>query len=295
MPRFDVVGIGIAACDYLIQLDRLPGPDVKVRADDLQIEGGGTVGTALVAAARLGAQAAYAGVVGDDVFGRFILDGLEKEGVDTSLARTAAGARSPFAFCVSVPPARTVFSVRSTTPPLTLQGKDLEAALDTRAVHLDGTEEEASLTLAAEAKVRGILVSVDLQRTRRASDKLLELADLAVVAESYALERYPGRAPLEAVREMWRPGMHMAAITLGARGLVACDGGDPYEVPAEPTEVVDSTGAGDVFHGALLVAVLEGHAVRKSLEFASHVAALSCRALGGRSGIPRRDEVGDAL
>ena len=85
--------------------------------------------------------------------------------------------------------------------------------------------------------------------------------------------------------------IEIAAVTLGARGLVACTGGEPYSIPAEPVEVVDSTGAGDVFHGALLAALLGGRSIDRSLRLASRVAAMSCRGLGGRAAIPRPDEV----
>ena len=296
MPRYDVVGLGTAACDYLIQLDEFPRPDQKARADDMVIEGGGTVGTALVTVARLGRSAAFAGAQGDDAFGRFTLESLDRELVDTSLAVVTPGARSPFAFCVSVPPLRNVFSVRATTPPFKPTPAELNAILDTHFLHLDGSMEEAALAVAEEARRRGVGVSVDLQRVRPASSRLLALADVALVSESFASESFPGQSTADAVRSLWRAGMRVAGVTLGERGAVATEGGEPYEVPAESVaEVVDSTGAGDVFHGALLVGLLEGHTVREALGLATHVAALSLRALGGRAGIPTRDEVADRL
>lgn len=292
MSRFDVIGVGVSAFDYLTRVDDFPGVDTKVRSEVLEMQGGGTVGTALATVSRLGLRAAFAGILGDDDFGRGILSGLEADEVDTSLTVVAAGARSPFAFCVSSPPHRTVFSIRPTTPPLAISDAALDAYLDARYLHLDGTEEQASVQLARAARVRGVGVSLDFQRVRPDSDELLALADVAIVSEAFARERFGDVAPPVALQALHRPSMQLAAITLGARGSIGTDGKTTWEIPAEPVEVVDSTGAGDVYHGAALVALLHGHDVAHALRFATHVAGLSCRALGGRAGIPTRDELG---
>src|SRR5436190_9054930 len=225
MPRFDVVGIGVAACDYLVSIPHFPGPDEKVRAEGLTIEGGGTIGTALVTVARLGLRTGFVGTLGDDEFGRFVLRSLDAEHVDTSLVRVVAGARSPFAFCVSCPPTRNVFTVAPTTPPLRLLSGEIDIVLDTRVLHLDGSTASAGVDIAPEARRRGVDVSLDLQRIRPGSDELLGAADIAVVAESFAAEMWPATDPLDAVRKLDRPGMRLAVITLGPRGAVATEGG----------------------------------------------------------------------
>jgi len=231
--RFDVVGLGIAACDFVTRVDRFPGPDEKVRSTELEIGGGGTVGTALVAVARLGLSAAFAGTVGEDDWGKQILESLEREGVDTGLTAIAPGARSPFSFCVSHPPHRNVFSIAPTTPSRAPEPAELDEMLNTRFVHLDGADETAALDLARAAQARGISVSLDLQRVRRNTRELLACADVAVVSENFASEAFGQCTPDDAVLQLWRPGMQLAAITMGSRGAIATEGGEPYRITAE--------------------------------------------------------------
>jgi len=295
-PRFDVVGVGVAALDYVTRLERYPGPDEKLKTDELLIAGGGTVGTALVTASRLGLRAAFAGPVGDDPFGRQVLGGLEAEGVDVGLARVSPGARTTWAFCVAHAAERNVFSVRGTHPPMSLGAEELERALDCRLLHLDGSEEQASLELARAAQARGVLTSLDGGSPRATTAELLEQVDVCIVSAPFLAALFPGRPEREALAALDRPGRRVTAVTRGARGTLAVIGRELLEVPAEPVAVmVDTTGAGDVFHGAFIAALLEGVAIERALAFASHVAALKCRVLGGRAGIPRRKDVADWL
>jgi len=289
-PRYDVLGVGVAALDHVIRLDHWPAADEKVKTDNLLITGGGTVATALVTVARLGRSAAYAGAVGDDAPGREVLAGLASEGVDVSLATVTPAARTPWAFCVAHGDQRNVYSVRGTSPPLRPSG----LACDCRILHLDGSE-EASVEWAREARRRGVLVSLDGGSVRASSSALLEHVDYLVMSETFLRDLEPGVAPEAALRRLWVPARRLVAVTRGARGTLACEGGPVYEVPAEPVEVVDTTGAGDVFHGAFLVGILEGLSSPRALAFAAHVAALKCRKLGGREGIARRAELGEWL
>jgi sugar/nucleoside kinase (ribokinase family) len=290
-PRFDVVGLGVAALDYVTRLEAWPAPDTKIKTDTLVVGGGGTVGTALVTVARQGLKAAFAGSLGDDGAGRQVLAEFEREKVDTSLASVVTGARTTWAFCVAHGQVRNVFSIRSTAPPLSPDDRAMEAMLSCRALHLDGSEEQASCELAREARRRGILCSLDAGSVRASSRELLEQIGLLVMSEHFLREYVGAEAGAAALVGLHTPDRLLTAVTRGARGTLAYDGREIFEVPAEPVEVADSTGAGDVFHGALLAALLRGLELRRALGFASHLAARSCRALGGRQSIPRRADV----
>ena len=279
MSTYDVVGFGEASIDEVWRLPPGLALGGKARARGRDRLGGGQVATALVAASRLGARAAFLGPIGDDTIGAEIVRGLADERV-VSLALPLP-ARSRIALVlVASDGERTVLEdggVASAPRPV---------LPDARALHVDGTHLQASLELAREAKARGMLVSIDLDfvEDEGGTRALVALADLCVLSEGLA-ERLGGLAAV--------PTSGLCAESRGARGLVARLDGHLVHVPAFPVEVVDTTACGDTLRGALVVAWLEGRRGLDALHYASAAAALKCRDLG-RRGCPTRAEV-DAL
>ncbi|MEO6950687.1 MAG: PfkB family carbohydrate kinase [Polyangia bacterium] len=277
MPiAYDVVGFGEASIDEVWRLPPGLALGDKDRARGRDRLGGGQVATALVAAARLGARAAYLGPIGDDAVGAEIVRGLADDHVMSLAIPLAARSRTALVLVASD-------GDRTVVEDGGVSHASRPALPESRALHVDGTYLRASLELAREAKARGMLVSIDLDFVADADGarELVALADLCVLSEGIA-ERFGG---LLAV-----PTAGLCAESRGPRGLVARLDGALVELPAFPVDVVDTTACGDTLRGALVVAWLDGRRDRDALRYASAAAALKCRDLG-RRGCPTRTEV----
>jgi ribokinase len=288
-----VAGLGQCSLDYLCTIDAYPPVDTKCEFSDFLVQGGGPVATALVVLARWGMGARFAGTVCGDPFGRVILEGLREEQVDTSAVRVEKGDRSQFAFiCVERGTGkRTIFWGRPEASSFPA-GDVPEGFLDgADALHLDGLFIKASLDLARKAKERDIPVVLDAGSIRPGMLELVRYTDHLIAAENF-LDRFRPeaslRSRLEALREM---GPQVVTVTLGGRGSVSLWEDAPHRLPALQVEARDTTGAGDVFHGAYIYGLLQGWPVPDRIRWATVSAGLSCRSLGGRSGIPGLEEV----
>lgn len=286
--KFDVVGIGCSAVDYLGVVPRFPEPDVKMQMLDLTRQGGGLAATAMVTVSRLGARAAYVGKIGDDAFGRFIVEELEKEGVSAEHCVIERGGSARFAFIIvdREKGTRTILWSQKGVAALTERELDWASVLSTRVLLVDEHEPEASLAAAASARKAGIRVVLDAEKVDAVTSALVKLADTVIVPAHFAFELTGERAVERAADSMRREGGGTVVITAGAGGSYYADGTERFHQPAFGVDVVDTTGAGDVFHGAFAFALLHDWTARERAEFASAVAALKCRKLGGRAGIP---------
>ena len=287
---FDCVGIGCSALDYLGIVPRWPEVDEKIPMDDLAIQGGGLVATALVAMARLGARVALLGKQGDDPFGQEILRLLEAEGVDHSRVVIEPQARSHFAFCVvdEQTGKRTIFYARGTESAFRAPEVDRDVIQSAGCLLIDAHYPEASEAAARWAREAGVPVVIDAEKPLEAErTEVLQHCDHIVPSRAFA-QAFAGLCDFEEaarrIFETFRP--TAVAITLGEDGCIGYDGAEVIRQPIFPVEVVDTTGAGDVFHGAYAFGLLQGWPLREILRFASAVAALKCRKLGGRAGIP---------
>ncbi len=288
-----VVGVGLACLDQLIRWKDAALPVHENRVLDFSMQGGGLVGTALSAVTRLGGRAEWWGAVGGDWMGRMVLDSLTQEGIDVSHARVLEDGRGPMVLvCVDGATGERHFlhSVGRLDPQTTVGS--LERLRDAGCVLVDGTLRESSTRAADEARRLGVPVVADCQwGTGERVRDLLAHVDHAILGEGRALAQEVGddlRRACEIVREM---GPRHVVITLGARGLVSMEGESFRQEPAYAVDVVDTTGAGDVFHGAFCYGLVLGLSTEDNLRFASATASLKCRRLGGRAGIPTFDEV----
>lgn len=298
--RVDIVGLGLATVDIMTLVPRLPGHDDVFPARRILLEGGGPVATALVAAARLGATTAYLGPIAPTTWGSLARAGLEREGVDTRHAPTRATGEQAVSVILVDEASGQRSILYDSGELLDLAPAEVPAELiaSARALHLDGVHLEAAVHAAKLARQAGVLVSFDggAGELWAGAERLLPLVDLLVVARCFA-ELHTGQAdPLlagPALLETYRP--RQVVITDGARGCWYWDAGQRdvaqhFHQPAFTVDVVDTTGAGDVFHGAYLYATLQNWSARRCLAFAAAAAALKCRALGGRASIPTTDE-----
>ena len=288
-----ILGVGHCCQDFICTVEAYPPEDGSTHIlsiDDSQ--GGGAVATALCAASRLGASCRVMANLGDDGAGDRIVQGFRAFGVDTSLIRRIPGGRSSTSY-VMVNPAtgsRTKFPFRDSLPPLPFDEEQRGAVRGAAVLHLDGTQYENALCAAEIARDAGVTVSLDgcsRQRDNERNLRLAELADILIMNAAYPFA-VSGRNDLEgALRFMAGLGKKQAVVmTAGKDGSYALIDGRVEHIPAFPVNAADTTGAGDVFHGAFLSGWMKTKDVRTCLRFASATAALKCEKPGGRAGIP---------
>jgi len=286
--QFGAVGIGYTALDYLGIVPHMPVENTKLEVRDFTIQGGGPTATAMVTMRRLGLGAAYVGKVGDDPFGARMLEELRREDVDVSSVVVEPGATSQYAFIMvdARTAARTILWTRGSVSSLKAREVDLDLVRSARGLFIDDLEPEAALVAAKAARKAKIPVLIDAGSLREGVRELLPLCDYIIASELFAEQISGGRKLHEALETMSAFGPKAAVVTLGEKGCAFLSGRDLVDVPGFPVKAVDTTGAGDVFHGAYLFAVLEGLDTMRACTFANAVAALKCRRLGGRAGIP---------
>jgi sulfofructose kinase len=292
---FDILGFGAVAVDELLYVDRYPPPDSKVRVRQRLKQCGGLTGTALVAAVRLGARCAYVGVLGEDKDSRWVAENLAREGVDFSHCALRSDAR-PARSTIIVDQAartRTIFAwiegamgADRECPP----AKMIRAA---RVLLVDHHGLEGTLRAARIARRAGVAVVADFERDPGPPfAELLELVDHLVLSRRFAL-RLSGAGQIEtALKRLWHDRRELVAITGGPAGCwYVARGQEVRHMPVFKVEVVDTTGCGDVFHGAYAAALAAGMDADRRIAFASAAAALKAASRGGQSGCPTRDAV----
>ena len=293
---FDVAGFGLNSIDLVSVVAEYPASNTKQRLQRFARLPGGQIATAMATCARLGWRARYIGSFGDDELGALSRESLAREGVDISAARTVAGATNQFAVILvdARSGERTVLWDRH--PALTWDPADVPKSGVTsgRMLLLDCHETAASTQAAKYARQAGVPTVVDVEKVRPGIGDLLQNIDAIITAQEFpaALTGHEGLGrALEAIaREFGAP---LVCATLGAEGSLAWCNGREVRTPAFPVDCVDSTGAGDAFRGAFAAGclALPGGDIEEVLAYANAVSALNCRALGGRGGLPRPDEV----
>ncbi len=302
IPPIRIVGLGLAALDILVRTSDLPTWECGVRLRALGIDGGGPVATALVAAQRLGVQTGYVGTCGSDRLGRIKLETLSEHGVDVSHIVQRPGAEeSAILVCVQEATGERIFSGASHPDFQALQEEELDPAYITSAdyLHLDGCHVQAALAAARWMRQAGKQVMVDGATTSGPVSPQMRL----LVAEANVLICGSGFGPAlagkadirdagEAILQM---GPEVVVQTEGSAGSYTTTQNESFHTPAFQVDVVDTTGAGDVFHGAYLVGLLHGWDLRSIALFSSAVAGMKCSRLGGRQGIPTFEQTMDFL
>ena len=291
-----IIGVGHCCQDSICTIEEYPPEDGSTHItaiDDSQ--GGGAVATAMVAAARLGVDVGIIAHLGDDATGEKIRQDFQTYGMDVSGIRRIPGGRSSSSVVMVDPEkgTRTKFPYRDDLPPITWDEKQRELLRQAKVLHLDGTQYDNAMTAATLAKEYGVIVSLDgcsMQKDHEKNRRLAAMADILIMNARYP-KKVSGKDEIqEAMLEMAALGSKIVISTAGKDGCYAVMDGKVHHFSAFSVEAMDTTGAGDVFHGAFLTAWLEGNDVRECIRFASAVSALKCRKLGGRAGIPTRQE-----
>ena len=298
MPDFDVVGVGLNATDTILVVPRFPAYGGKVPFTREFYSTGGQVATAMVACAKLGLRAKYIGTVGDDERGRIQLDSLRASGIDIDHVQQRVNCPNQSAYIVvdESTGERTVFWNRHDCLAISPEQIAPDQITNARLLHIDGHDTAAVEHAARIARANGIPVTVDVDTIYAGFDRVLPLVDYLIASSEFPARWTGIKDPIAALREIHaRFGMRVAAMTLGAHGALALVEGRFFYSPGFAVNCIDTTGAGDVFHGAFCYSVLQQMPLAEALDFSNAMAALNCTAMGARGRISGLSEVRDLI
>jgi sulfofructose kinase len=291
---FQVAGMGLNAVDQIVIVDRYPERGGKLPIRESHVLPGGQVATAMVACRVLGlSRVRYIGKVGDDGYGEIARRALEISGVDCRCLFIERDTANQSAVIVvdNASGERTIFWQRPDQLNFRPGELDKAAVCSAPVLHLDGHDEDAAIWCARAAKAAGFVTVLDIDRVRPRTRELLPLIDFCLSSESFPHD-LTGQAGLEsALHGVARICPGFVGATLGARGVVFLWADRSVIVPGYAVECKDTTGAGDVFHGAFIYGLVQGWPLGQILLFANAAAALNCTALGARGGLRSSAEV----
>jgi sulfofructose kinase len=297
-PVFDVVGVGLNATDTLLLVPKFPAYAGKVPFTEEILSPGGQVASAMVACAKLGMRVKYIGTVGDDERGRIQMESLLGQGInlDHVQRRTNCPNQSAYILIDHTTGERTVLWRRPDCLRIDPQEITPQQIACARMLHIDGHDTAAVARCAEIARSHSIPVTVDVDTIYPGFDKVLPNVDYLISSSEFPAgwtgEQDHFKA-LELIQKQY--GMRVAAMTLGADGALALVDGAYIYSPAFVVNCVDTTGAGDVFHGAFCYAILQEWPVKKALDFSNAMAALNCTAIGARGGIATLEQAQSLL
>lgn len=294
--RFDILGLGCVSIDDLLFVAEYPPADSKTQVRRHERHCGGLTATALVAAARLGSHCALATTLGDDELSRFVLDRMNQEGVDTSYVRPHAAARPIHAVIVvdETQKTRTIFFDLAGTTCDQVDWPEDEVIRSARVLFVDHLEVERMIRAGRVARAAGVPVVADLESDEHPRFlELLALVEHLILSRDFAAKLTGQSEPGAAVEQLWSPERQAVVVTGGAQGCWYRGENSPLvrHQPAFPVEAVDTTGCGDVFHGAYASALAEGLDLPARVRLAAATAALKATQPGGQAGIPTRETV----
>jgi sugar/nucleoside kinase (ribokinase family) len=292
---FDVIGVGANSVDYVFRVPAYPQAgtrDAKMPITGRSISCGGQMATALCTCASLGLRTQYIGVMGNDENGRLIRDELARAGIDLS-GVIVRDAPNPSAVIIvdDVHGDRIVLWERTDRHNLDTFEVPRGAVMDARLLHVDDVDQAAAIHAARLARDAGRPVTSDIDRLTDDTEALVDAVTIPIFA-AHVPGELTGETDLErALRKLRRRHSGLLCVTLGPEGAMLLDGDRLYREPAIQLDAIDTTGAGDVFRGAFIYALLGGLAPAEILRFANAAAGLSCTRLGAINGVPALEDV----
>jgi sulfofructose kinase len=290
---FDVVGMGLNSVDFLCVVPEFPTINSKMRILQFSKQGGGQVATAMVALSRWGVKTKYVGKVGGDELGQFSVKSIQQEGVDVSSIMIEPNTPNQFAMIVvdGVSGERTILWDRDER--LMYREGELrkEDICSGKLLHLDGHDIRAAIQCARWANEEKIPTVIDLDKIEPLTSELIKEVDFVVTSSRFPT-LFTGISDREkALLEIRKHTPGFLCTTLGHEGAVASVNGQFLYAKGFDVKAIDTTGAGDVFHAGFIYGLLQNWEIEEVLRFANAVAALKCRDLGGRKGIPSLEKV----
>jgi sulfofructose kinase len=294
--KVDLVGVGLNATDTVIPLSTYPTRGSKVEYSSSTVLPGGQVATTVVACQNWGLRTRYVGKLGDDLAATLHREAFSHAGpdigVDTRIITVPGAPSAQSLILVDAQGERTVLIRRDERLSLRPTEIDRDWIINARALHVDGYDTEAAIHAATWAREAGIPVIADLDELYPNVETLIANVDYLIVSRDFP-SRLTSEPDLEkALRKMQhRCACRLAAATLGQEGVLAFDGTKLLHTPAYRVPVVDTTGAGDIFHAGFIYALLEDWPLDRQLDFACAAAALNCTAVGARGGIHPLEDI----
>jgi sugar/nucleoside kinase (ribokinase family) len=290
---FEVVGMGLNSVDYLCLVPQFPTQNSKMKIQRFTKQGGGQVATAMVALSRWGVKTKYIGKIGADELGRFSLESLRQEGVDVSSVAVEPKTSNQLGVIIvdGLSGERTILWDRDERLMYRkgeLQKKEICSG---KVLHLDGHDIRAAIQCAKWAKTEGIPTVIDIDKVEPLTAELIEKIDFLVTSSRFPTLFTGIRDQKKAMTELQKYTSGMICVTLGQEGSMALIKGKILYAKGFKIKVMDTTGAGDVFHAGFIYGLLRNWEAGEILRFANAVAALKCREMGGRSGIPTLEKV----
>jgi len=285
----EVVGIDNPIMDCLLSINKIPQSNGFERLLDYSWQGGGKVSTALVTLGRLGVRTGIIGVLGDDPFGRFCIRDFKNHMVDTSRLIIEKGGSTTLSIVLVEKEKKTRSFIIKSGPSraLTVDDLDEQYISSARYLHLSNLT-PVTVEAAKMARKASSIVVIDADHYDEYVGENLKYIDVLIGSEFFYKSAFGDNPDYRCnLRELQKKGPRIVVITLGDKGCVVLDGGDYFAVPAfNELEVVDTCGAGDVFHGAFIFGMLKGWDSQKTARFACAVSSIKCTRPGGRAGIP---------
>jgi len=299
MENFDVVGIGGATVDHLTVVDHFPKEDEKIIPLFSSIQGGGQAANAIACVARLGLKTAMVGAVGEGVIGQYAIDTLKEEHVNTDCMVVQNG-HAPALSSIIVDQkkgTRAIVADRGELEEFVIHEEAYNLIKNAKIVHSDAHFPNENMKLLKFARKHGVKVCIDAEPHTPNAKEFVNFADYLIVSRRFVEDLFYHDYE-RALKEFIENGVEVAVITLGEYGAISMKKGDVEctSIRAYPVDgIVDTTGAGDVFHGAFLYGLLQDWDLKKNMKFATVCAGLKCTKIGGRLGMPTLVEAMEAF
>lgn len=287
--HFDIVGLESPCVDLNINVKNFPTPDGGERVLESSWQGGGKVATGMIAAARLHAKGAFIGTVGDDSYGEFCRRDFEAHGIDTCHLVKREKETTLFDVVVSDKKSmgRSILYYPGEAPVRFMQVEELaDDYLKNTTYFYISQINETTLEAIKRAKSAGASIVMDADNYSPGDEEAFGLIDVMIGSEFYYKALF-GNEDYEAnCRSLREKGPNIVVFTQGSKGCLGVGEEGFFTLPAYQVEVVDTVGAGDVFHGAFIAGLLQGYTTKETARLASAVSAVKCTRIGGRAGIP---------
>lgn len=289
----DVFGFGHCCIDYLAVLDPFPEKGMKGDVAESLVIAGGPVPIALSTAARFGCSTQFFGKVGNDADGKQICRELQEDGVDISRMIIDSNCKTARAYIWidRNDGSRSVALDYCEANQLSKEDVDTELTACCKIFLCDNRSADATLKALKHAKAAGLITMIDAGSVRPQFNDMLKLVDYTIVSQDLGETLLTGNNAYKTAERLVEMGTGTAVVTCGAEGSIYCNGAETAHISGFPIDAVDTTGAGDIFHGAFIYGLLKDWELSRIVRFSNGAAALSCRRLSGRLGIPQLYEV----
>lgn len=296
MKHFDVIGVENLIMDLALQINRLPATDGLAWLKDYSWQSGGNASSAIVALARLGAKCGMIGTCGSDPFGSFCREDMQRHGVDISHIKSVPG-ETTFCICLAEEETqgRSFLGKPGSVGTMSAEEVDEDYIAQASAIHLSCIASAATDYAIEYARKHGVLISLDAGGLFEGAIELAKKVDILIMSEQFYRGMFDNDRYCENCAGLLTDTLRVAIVTLGKRGCAGADADGVFELPAfnKGYPIIDTTGAGDVFHGGFLYAYLKRfqqapyhYDLTDCARFASAVSYINCNTLGGRTGIP---------